>query len=724
MFDADRPITQSSQDRLNRAIFAKYLARCMLDHDDPNSLVVGLYGGWGVGKTSVINMTLEELNFAASNLEDNQKPIILNFSPWSYSGQHELIYSFFRRLSSALRSVTYLENSDRIIHLLELYVSYFTHKPVPRALRPKRTWWEILTFTHRSAVYAWESGRDLTSIKAELNDLLRAQQHKIIIIIDNISRLYPKEIKEIFQIVKSMGDYVNTAYLLAFDKQQVIHAIDHLEGSGGAEFVEKVVQLPFEIPPISAQDLENILADRLNELIKLVPEGAWNIQYWADIYYNAIKYFFENCRDITRYINTLNFSYQRLRDVVNPVDFFTLTAIEVFLPDVYAGIRENKDLFTDLLDNVYVLDSEQLKTDKTRCDEILARNHRVASPILLALMIRLFPRLRHIYQPGLAFYYSDALARKLRRISCPDLFDVYFRLSMQSGQLYVSEFHTILAQATDPAAFNQALMRLNQDGRITKFLDLLDSEETERLPMKDIPAIINALMDDGDLFPIGIPGPLSLGTPMRLHRIIHALLQRYTNVEERFTVMQTAIANATNSLYSIIHELQEQGREHLDEEDTFLPPKFRDFSPEQLVSLKELAVTRIEAWAHQQRLIDHPLLLPILYAWRNWGKEEECRRFIDSITKTDPGLIKFLAAVLSPAINEAMTAYKIDPAWKNYLNTMDDFIAPRLLEEHAKIVFEDQYFEKLSERDQLALMIFLDLTKASTKKIIPNTSAP
>jgi hypothetical protein len=164
VFDADRPILTSHQDRLNRGLFAKYLARCILDHKDPESLVVGLYGGWGVGKTSVINLLREELEFAASNMLDTEKPIILNFSAWSYSGQEQLIYSFFRRLSSALRSVGYLENSDRIIYLLELYVSFFTHQPVPKSLQTKRLWREKFTFKNPEEAYGWESGRDLTLV--------------------------------------------------------------------------------------------------------------------------------------------------------------------------------------------------------------------------------------------------------------------------------------------------------------------------------------------------------------------------------------------------------------------------------------------------------------------------------------------------------------------------------------------------------------------------------
>lgn len=722
MFDADRPILKSDQDRLNRALFARYLARCMLDHKDPESLVVGLYGGWGVGKTSIINLVVEELNFAATNLEDTEKPIILNFSAWSYSGQNQLIYSFFRRLSSALRSVPYLENSERILYLLELYVSFFTRQPIPKPLRTKRTFFQKLTFQKKEEFYAWESGRDLTLVKAELNELLRKQKHKIIIIIDNISRLYDFEIKQIFQIVKSMGDYVNTAYLLAFDKTQVVRALNKLDESGGEDFIEKIVQLPFEVPPILQQDLENILADRLDAIITTVPEDTWNSEYWADIYNSSLKLFFENCRDITRYVNTLSFSYLRLRDVVNPVDFFALTAIEVFLPDVYFGIRDNKDLFTDLLDNVYALNKDQIQKDKNRCDEIISRSKKIPRESLLDLLLRLFPRLRRIYQPHFDFYHSDVLARKLRRICSPDLFDVYFRLSMQIGQMPQSEFETILAIASDPQSFDQALTRLNQDDRIIKFLDQLDSKILLTIPRDNIPAIINALFDNGDLFPNGICGPLRMDTPMRVHRIIHELLHRYEKKEERFSILQNAIAKSTKSIYIIVHELKEQGREHFEELDTFLPLEFRDLAPDQLDSLRKLAASRIENWAQSGRLVEHPRLLALLYAWRDWGKEEDCRRFVEQMTKSDRGLVAFLLATLDSAIAQAMTRYEKNSSWEVYLSDIEAFIPPKMLENHAKLLFEDEYFEKLREKEQLALMIFLDLIKANTSKTIRKTT--
>lgn len=722
MFDADRPILTKSKDRLNRSLFANYLARCMLDHKEPESLVVGLYGGWGVGKTSLINLVIEELNFAGSNLLDEERPIILNFSAWSYSGQHQLIYSFFRRFSSTLRKVPNLRHADRIIHLLELYVSFFTQKPVPRSLRTKRSLWQKLTFQGREEVYAWESGRDLTSVKTELNELLRLQQRKIIIIIDNISRLYDDEIKQIFQIVKSMGDYANTNYLLAFDKTLVVRALNRVdENHDGELFLEKIVQLPFEVPPILQQDLEQIFADRLSPVLAVVPEDSWSIDYWADLYYGSLKFFFKNCRDITRYVNTLNFGYTRLRDTVNPVDFFALTAIEVFLPKIYFGIHENKDLFTDLFEHVYVLDKDEIAEDRLRCDEILSREQRVPREIVLNLLIRLFPRIRKIYHPDETFYHSDLIARKLKRICSPDLFDVYFRLSMQSGRLSSTEFNTLLSIASDADIFDRMLNQLNQDKRITQFLDLLDGPALKSVPNKHIQTIISALLDCGDLIPSGIPGPLCLDSPLRIHRIIHGLLQRLRNNEERFIVLQNAIGDAVKSIYILVYELEQQALEHTEESDTFMPLEFRDLTPEQLQLLRQLVASRIEVWADNGSLVTHPRLLAILYAWREWGDAAKCFRYVKKITTTDRGLLAFLTTIFATPIQQMMTNYEKNPAWEIYLTEIDQFIPHRDLLAHAKLLFENNYFEKLTEEEQLSLMIFLDLMKIPTRKIIPNT---
>lgn len=725
MFDADRPILNSEQDRLGRAIFGKYLARCILDHKNTESLVIGLYGGWGTGKTSIINLTLEELRYASNNMFDYEKPIILNFSPWSYSGQIDLVYSFFRRLSSEMRNAEYFENADQIIHLMELYVSFFTHKPVPKALRPKHFWF-TKWFKSQSVMeesYGWESGRDLTLVKTELNTLLAKQSHKMIIFIDNVSRVQDDEINRIFQIVKSIGDFANTVYVLALDKDHVLRTINKLHKNGdGIEFLEKMIQLPFEIPPISKQDIEIILLDRLEQVISIVPEDSWDSVYWADLYYSSLKFFFETCRDITRYINTLSFSYIHVKEVVNPVDFFAITAIEVFEPNIFFGIRDNKDLFVDMVEDVYLLDAEKLAEDRGRCDEILNRSEHMSHEILKDLLIRLFPHLRKIYETSLSFYHSEAIARKNKRICAYDLFEVYFRMALGKGYISETEMKAILALTRDEEGFALALLRLNQDDRILRFLDALDNFGVKRIPTQDIPKVMNALVDSADLFPQGESTALCFNMPMRLHRIFHQLLRRFDNNEERFQIFRDAINKSNKSIHIIVHELTEQGKEHQENEGAYVPLEERDFNTEQLITLQKLAVDRIKYWADIGRLVEHPRLLPILYAWLAWGDEEECKRYVQHITQDDKGLVAFLYAALQIPVNEAIKKEEMNPAWRQSLVNIETFISPEALVTHAKELFQDNYFVKLRENQQLSLLIFLDLVRPNTVKVFPKVT--
>lgn len=725
MLDADRPILTKEQDRLGRAVFAKYLARCIVDHTSPDSLVIGLYGGWGTGKTSIINLTLEELRYASSNMFDEERPILLNFSPWSYSGQNELIYSFFRRLSSEMRSAEYFEDSEDIIYLLELYISFFTHKPVPKVLRKQTPWYKKLSHRkeEKENIFGWESGRDLTMIKAELNQRLSQQKHKLIIFIDNIARLKDDEINQIFQIVKSIGDFSNTEYILAMDKDYIEKVINKMRMNEGNNYLEKLVQLPFEIPSISKQDIESLLLDRLKALINIVPEGMWNKDYWADVYYSTLKFYFENCRDITRYVNTLSFSYVFVKDVVNPVDFFAISALEVFEPQVFNGVRENKDLFADLAEHVMKFDKEKFAEDKERCDEILSRAIRTPREVLLGLLIRLFPRLRHVYETTISFYHSEATARKNKRICTYDVFDIYFRFTIASDSFSDREMTAVLDSAHDEAGFALAMLRLNHDDRILKFLDALDSHGVYIIPHQNIANVIVALIDSGDLFPPGESTSLRFDTAMRIHRILHQLLRRLDHQDERFAIFMKAIKESVNSIYTAVHELTEQEQQHNEQEDTFIPAEQRDFSHLQLLELQKLTVEKIISWANNGRLIEHPQLIAILYAWKAWGSDEQCRDYIASAIKTDRGLIAFLCDALKEPIAEAIKKEEKNPEWNSYLKYVVDFVPLDIITPRAQELFEDNYFEKLRETEQLALMIFLDLVKPDTAKLIPKTTA-
>lgn len=95
-YSTDRPIDKEEQDLLGRSSFSNQLGKAIYEYDGHEGLVIGLFGKWGTGKTSVINMAINEINKLAES--DDNKPMIMRFTPWNYSDKDNLISLFFQSL--------------------------------------------------------------------------------------------------------------------------------------------------------------------------------------------------------------------------------------------------------------------------------------------------------------------------------------------------------------------------------------------------------------------------------------------------------------------------------------------------------------------------------------------------------------------------------------------------------------------------------------------------
>ncbi len=110
---ADRPqavITKDclAKDLFGHAPFANMLAKSILGYPaSTDGLVLGLYGAWGSGKSTVLNYIEYYINHPdewsdnLKNTENTPTPVIVKFNPWWFSGQDNLIRAFFGQLQAA-----------------------------------------------------------------------------------------------------------------------------------------------------------------------------------------------------------------------------------------------------------------------------------------------------------------------------------------------------------------------------------------------------------------------------------------------------------------------------------------------------------------------------------------------------------------------------------------------------------------------------------------------
>ena len=81
MFYSDNPIKSKDYDSLHRAEFSKQLAEAILSYTKLDNFTISLCGRWGSGKTSILNMVVNEINCLSDN--DDDSPSMVNFSPWN-----------------------------------------------------------------------------------------------------------------------------------------------------------------------------------------------------------------------------------------------------------------------------------------------------------------------------------------------------------------------------------------------------------------------------------------------------------------------------------------------------------------------------------------------------------------------------------------------------------------------------------------------------------------
>ena len=98
--DPDRAILDEKDDLLGRHPLAYRIADMInnLGDDYKHSVVIGIEGAWGAGKSSFINLILNKVR-------PSEKNLVVEFNPWNFSDQNELIKDFFNSITNALDKI-------------------------------------------------------------------------------------------------------------------------------------------------------------------------------------------------------------------------------------------------------------------------------------------------------------------------------------------------------------------------------------------------------------------------------------------------------------------------------------------------------------------------------------------------------------------------------------------------------------------------------------------
>ena len=298
--------------------------RQVLDLDASAGTAVGVFGPWGSGKTSFINLARE-------TFESEGVPV-LDFNPWFFSGGEQLVERFFAELSA---SMGMRDDLREIGEAFEKYGKAFNAVVgVVSSLLAMPQVGAIISAV-KDAAGTVTQPESIDDRRKKIEGALRQHGKRIVVVLDDVDRLLTPEIREIFKLVRLTASFPNLIYIVSCDRLRVEQALGE-EGLSGRDYLEKIIQLPFNLPEVPEHLLKRQLFVAIeNALAGIQNPGAFDKDVWGDVYRGIVRPLIRNMRDVRRFAVAIRETVGGLEGQVAQVDVLALEAIRVFLPDVF-----------------------------------------------------------------------------------------------------------------------------------------------------------------------------------------------------------------------------------------------------------------------------------------------------------------------------------------------------------------------------------------------------
>ncbi|MEU6320677.1 P-loop NTPase fold protein [Streptomyces sp. NPDC047009] len=449
---SDAPLADVGMDRLERKGFALRLARTLAERTGDRGYVVGLYGRWGEGKSTVLNFVRHGLaSYPAEQVT------VVEFNPWFDSDETHLYAEFLHAVAAAV-GADLERRYEKAIRRASRAKGFVESVGLPNSVNSI-----VKVSTLLGAVGGLEQPtlRDFHDRLREVLAPVGAAARRVVVLMDDIDRLDDAQISAVFRMVKLAADFPNLCFLLAFDQHVVADALGaryRSQGAGGGrEFLEKIINAPLHLPRTDPSVVAQVLREMLDQVLAthrvLLNESDERIRL-DDALEAAVWPCVTSLRQGKRLLGKADFALPVMAGEVNPVDQVLMEALQLLFPDLYSFAATHKPLL------VRAVIAEQ---DQTSLREKLDEVCQPLRPEGRELLQRLFPHLQALDSNRRFAAAEQEQWIRARRVCSPSHFERYFAYGLPVGDILDSEI-TAAIQAAAPR--NTALLR-----------DLLDAHD-------------------------------------------------------------------------------------------------------------------------------------------------------------------------------------------------------------------------------------------------------
>ena len=309
----DEPIQSREKDLLSRGPLVDAIVRQVVQYKDQDCIVVSLNAPWGAGKSSFLNLLAEHLTTIVYE-SNTPRPTVIRFNPWHFENVDELLNVYFDQLSRAIGNETEIQREiGKLLGVVGSIVT--TAEPVGPVVS------KLLGSALRSVGNTLNKTKDLNAVRSKIDELLRQQRTRIIILIDDIDRLEPNATKVLFRMIRLTANFPYLMYILSFDRMVVESKLDDRYGMRGRDYLETIVQVSFDIPCSEPDTILRIFQSEVKKVVQSAATRDFDYDRWRGLLRSGLRDHFRNLRQVKRFTNSVRLSLSPIAEEVNPVDF-------------------------------------------------------------------------------------------------------------------------------------------------------------------------------------------------------------------------------------------------------------------------------------------------------------------------------------------------------------------------------------------------------------------
>jgi len=691
-FLSDLPLINPKNDKLNRMPIARGIAKSIIKKKNSDSFIIGIYGAWGEGKTTL-------LNFTESELENDINVICVKFNPWLFGNINSLPEEFFNTIADTIIK-SKLPICDNIFSQLK---EWFKKLKIGKSLKK---YGRILnSFSLSFGVIQWSPGKssdelggylsskELKKIKYKINDFLLNQKIKIVLFIDDLDRLDKEEIFDVLKLVKLNADFYNTTFILAIDDKVVSDSIkDRYESESefkGDEFLKKIVQVPINLPTIKYEKLQSYCIEHINTIL-----FKEKIQLSEDDRSSFIHKFSKgfsrnitNMRTVKRYINGLMFSLPMLKNEVNHSDLMLIEGIRLFYPSLYNVIHNYPEIF---LSGDQLSDYGVEEHRKKRAREVIENTIKDLSIEerydITDLLKLIFPRLQGIYGNVTHITDWDKEWTEQKRISSDQYFSKYFFYVVPEGEISDKEYSEVMSKIEagnipDVIMILKESLKIYDDGNFIRKLRMNVEKMNENISIK----IALSLSKCGDLLKNPEEVTFFQAPFTQAAMLINQLLNNIGTKEERYSIAMNIVEKGIPIIFAYECLGWIHSSEDTDEND-------RTLTKDEEENLETLMARRIKEWAYSvKKPISEiePRYAPFLLTlWAKVRSKSETQNYIQMHLNEDDKRAIQLIKCFTPTEKDLETNIMRKGSFgKDNLDILNKTINVKLLYDHLHKIY-------------------------------------